>query len=185
MGCGRCLVEGVWGSCVSLAGVCGDGRRERAVWCSEVHGRIVLEFLCDQQARPPKVKPCFIACNHHRGNHISLQICTTRWRDNFSFTLFILHLPPLYFFTGTFNFLTISLKYLDAKRHRRVMLCLQIVILIWCIKRYLRIIGCVPRVFLCKGNKEGKQKLNKTEVIKPTDSNKKNKQNIVCVKRKD
>ncbi|XP_071440668.1 thrombospondin type-1 domain-containing protein 7B-like, partial [Hetaerina americana] len=45
---------------------CGEGRRERSVWCSEVDGRTVLEFLCESPIRPTRTKPCFLACEHHR-----------------------------------------------------------------------------------------------------------------------
>ena len=60
------LFAGAWGSCFAVGG-CGEGRRERQVWCSEVDGRTVLEVMCDAQAEPPTIKPCFTACRHHRG----------------------------------------------------------------------------------------------------------------------
>ncbi|XP_068083868.1 thrombospondin type-1 domain-containing protein 7B [Anabrus simplex] len=59
-------VSGSWGTCYATPGVCGEGRRERSVWCSEPEGRTVLEFLCEPQAEPPRSKPCFVACRHHK-----------------------------------------------------------------------------------------------------------------------
>ncbi|KDR24128.1 Thrombospondin type-1 domain-containing protein 7B [Zootermopsis nevadensis] len=56
---------GGWGSCYAVGG-CGEGRRERLVWCSEADGRTVLEVMCDPQSEPPTSKPCFTACRHHR-----------------------------------------------------------------------------------------------------------------------
>lgn len=56
---------GGWGSCYAIGG-CGEGRRERLVWCSEADGRTVLEVMCDPQSEPPTSKPCFTACRHHR-----------------------------------------------------------------------------------------------------------------------
>ncbi|KAJ9583951.1 hypothetical protein L9F63_021725, partial [Diploptera punctata] len=56
---------GAWGSCFAVGG-CGEGRRERQVWCSESDGRTVLEVMCDAQSEPPTIKPCFTACRHHR-----------------------------------------------------------------------------------------------------------------------
>jgi hypothetical protein len=59
-------VSGGWGSCYAVGG-CGEGRRERLVWCSEADGRTVLEVMCDPHSEPPTSKPCFTACRHHRG----------------------------------------------------------------------------------------------------------------------
>jgi hypothetical protein len=74
-------VSGAWGSCYAIGG-CGDGRRERLVWCSEMDGRTVLEVMCDPQSEPPTSKSCFTACRHHRGKWLSrdgtveINVCT-------------------------------------------------------------------------------------------------------------
>ena len=71
---GTGFVSGGWGSCYAIGG-CGEGRRERLVWCSEADGRTVLEVMCDPQSEPPTSKPCFTACRHHRGKYIPWWNC--------------------------------------------------------------------------------------------------------------
>lgn len=77
-------VSGGWGSCYAVGG-CGEGRRERLVWCSEADGRTVLEVMCDPQSEPPTSKPCFTACRHHRGkcfawSNFLIMFCICRYK---------------------------------------------------------------------------------------------------------
>ncbi|CAB3372223.1 Hypothetical predicted protein [Cloeon dipterum] len=54
-----------WSTCSAPSG-CGDGSRDRHVWCSEPEGKRTLDYLCDPAEKPETTKACFTACRHHR-----------------------------------------------------------------------------------------------------------------------
>ncbi|XP_024081370.1 thrombospondin type-1 domain-containing protein 7A-like isoform X2 [Cimex lectularius] len=57
---------GKWESCYAANG-CGEGIRERKVWCSDrTTSSIAVEFCCKKSEEPERTKPCFAACRHHR-----------------------------------------------------------------------------------------------------------------------
>lgn len=60
---------GNWGLCFSDNGAngCGQGIKERPVWCVDSEQRTALEFLCEANSQPERTRPCFIACRHHKG----------------------------------------------------------------------------------------------------------------------
>ena len=60
---------GNWGACFSDNGAngCGQGIKERPVWCVDSEQRTALEFLCEANIQPERKRSCFIACRHHKG----------------------------------------------------------------------------------------------------------------------
>ncbi|KAF6210950.1 hypothetical protein GE061_014063 [Apolygus lucorum] len=62
-----------WGNCYVPQG-CGDGTRERPVWCAERQtGKTALEYLCKVADQPLRTKPCFVACRHHK-DHLEWRV---------------------------------------------------------------------------------------------------------------
>ncbi|CAH1396828.1 unnamed protein product [Nezara viridula] len=57
---------GEWGSCYVPEG-CGEGSRERPVWCAEKNsGKPSIEYFCRASEEPMRNKKCFVACRHHK-----------------------------------------------------------------------------------------------------------------------
>ncbi|XP_073989358.1 thrombospondin type-1 domain-containing protein 7A-like isoform X3 [Rhodnius prolixus] len=57
---------GEWGSCYVPQG-CGEGARERTVWCAEkTTGETSLVNLCRVSEEPQRTKKCFVACRRHK-----------------------------------------------------------------------------------------------------------------------
>ncbi|KAL1139411.1 hypothetical protein AAG570_006395 [Ranatra chinensis] len=64
---------GEWGSCYVPQG-CGEGTRERRVWCAETSTeKTSQQFLCSATAQPQRTKSCFVACRHHK-DHLEWRV---------------------------------------------------------------------------------------------------------------